>query len=145
MSFWWEQPSQTGVNPSDQNSIRGSGNGNKPRKLGPKGQHCSPGVHCHQPPLLRHGQGYYLKNKMKNLKVRIKHKLYKKKTKKQVILQSFLVTHLRTPARPRSLAIRKEMPKASPQRFDRGWESRGQLRDPGSFWEVRVKCYLWPC
>lgn len=39
MSFWWEQPSQKRVDPSDQNSILGSGNGNKSQKLGLKSQH----------------------------------------------------------------------------------------------------------
>ena len=48
-----------GIDTSDQNSVLGNGNGNKPNNLGPKAQHCVSGVQGHQLSLLRHRQEHY--------------------------------------------------------------------------------------
>lgn len=74
------------------------GSGNEPEKLGPKTQHCSSGAHGHWPPLPRHRQGY----RQKNTGLKNPDKMQGKK--KQVLLQSFLMTHLQAPGGPRRLA-----------------------------------------
>lgn len=59
--FQWEPPSQKAIETSDQNSLLGSGKGDKPKELGRKTQHCFSGVYGHQPSLPSHRLGYHQK------------------------------------------------------------------------------------
>lgn len=60
--------------------------------------------------------------------------------KKQVILRSFLMTHLRTPREPRLARTHQEgnakKEQTSLQWFDGESDCKEQLQDQGSFWEL---------